>query len=196
MSNAKQTAATTSQDDEWESTKGSGSSWNPKQDDEGIMYAPAERVYDATKQPNHAEKDILVGYYIDKRDGIGQYNSSVITVVEKSTGTKKDVWLDTVLAKELDKVPSMNILVKLEWLGTKLKKDKKEGQKGATFNAWDVKYNSKDVYQGGAPVPNVASEAQQSKSVPESTPAKPAPVKGAKMNVDEVSGEDTDDLPF
>lgn len=207
MSNENKNTAT-GQDD-WESGNGSGNTWNPKQNADKIPYAPADRVYDATKQPDHAEKDILIGHWIDKREGIGQYNSDVITVVSQKDGKKYDVWLDTVLGKELEKVPSMNILVRLEWLGTKLKDKMKEGQKGATFNAWDVKWKSSDTYkgQGAKPVTstNVASSEEKPADQPTAeskvseTPKTKAPAATTAKKTEKVEDVDTgdnDDLPF
>lgn len=177
------------QEDDFTSTKGSGNTWNPKANEENIPYAPENRVYDATKQPNHSEKDVLIGYWVDKKEGVGKHKSTVISVVEKSTGKKFDVWLDTVLDGEFNKVPAMNILVKIEWLGTGLKKNMKEGQKGATYNLWSVGYKEKDTYNGGATVavtPSVSNT--KSENPQQSTPA--------ATNISVSSTNDNDDLPF
>lgn len=182
MTEKKQQVET--QDDGFTSTKGSGNTWDPKQSEDKIPYAPENRVYDATVQPNHKEKDVLIGYWINKKDGVGKHGSSVVTIQDKE-GVKHDVWLDTVLTGEFEKIPSMNILVKIEWLGTGLKKNMKEGQKSATYNKWNVGYKVDDVLAGAVATPSVSAPATETE-----TDKGPQTTKQtAKMSAE-------DDLPF
>ncbi len=183
-------------DIEFTSTKGSGKSWNPKQNADKVPYAPAERSYDATVQPDHKTKDIFIGYLIDIRHGIGEHNSTVYTFVPKSDLTDKiDVWGDTVLNKEFEKVPGMNILCKIEWLGQGVKKDKKEGQKGAAFNKWFVGFNT-DFVLPGKTATKLAPKTEEIAEEKTETPA--VENKAAEKNVviPTTMVADNDDLPF
>lgn len=175
------------EDDGFTSTKGNGNTWDPKQNEDKIAYAPENRVYDATVQPDHKTKDVLIGYWIDKKDGVGKHGSSVITIEDKE-GVKHDVWLDTVLNSEFEKVPSMNILVRLEWLGTGLKKNMKEGQKGATYNKWAVGYKIDDVRPGAQATQKAVTNVAETKSEP--TP------ETSKQTMSTSNTNDNDDLPF
>lgn len=191
---SEKTQQVNSQEDDFTSTKGSGESWNPKANKDKVPYAPAERTFDATVQPDHKTKDILIGYFVDKREGVGQHLSTVHTFIvkdEQGQYTKKvDVWGDTVLNKEIEKVPAMNILVKLEWLGQGVKKGMKEGQKGAGFNKWDVGYKADNVLPGANADKNVASEVK----VSETPPVQES--KATEKSVVVNANDDTSDLPF
>lgn len=189
MSDQKNTVANVNEEDDFTSTKGSGNTWDPKQNEEKIPYAQENYPYDATAQANHKEKDVLIGYFVDRRDDIGKHKSSVITIQTKD-GEKKDVWLDTVLKQEIEKVPSMNILVRIEWTGTKLKDKMKAGQKGATYNTWNVGYKESDVLAGKEAVTNVAETA----SSPSDNATTPTPTDKV-MNTG-AAANDNDDLPF
>lgn len=111
------------------SEKGSGNVWNPKVNPDG---SPKAKATDA---------DILEGFYIARKDGVGQYSSSVITI-QDDNDVKHDVWLDTTLKGEIDKKKFGQWLC-LQWLGKKLKKSSESKPKPSLrdtdyFHNWEV----------------------------------------------------------
>jgi len=89
----------------FESTKGSGNVWNPTQDAEG--------------NPKFVgtEKDILDGYYIHKKEGVGQNNSNVYTL-ETEEGVKNEVWGTKLLNDEFEKI-RLGKYCRIQWHGKK-----------------------------------------------------------------------------
>lgn len=112
----------------FKSTKGSGNVWNPKKDSDGN-----ERV---EAKPS----DFLDGFYVDRRDGVGEFNSSVFTFRNKETDEETDVWGDTVLTSELDKI-RLGKYVRVQWHGKKFKKafqNAKTFTQTNSFHDWEV----------------------------------------------------------
>ena len=161
----------------FKSTKGSGVVWNPKVDASG------------NERTKATEDDILDGYYVNRKDGVGQHGSTVFSI-QKDDGETVDVWGDTVLTSEMSK-PEVRIgsYVRLQWHGRKLKKSfDKPGVKITdknSFHNWEV-FIDDEV----APLAsNVVSNA--------SVATGPANVqKGAVAGKSFAAKEESDDLPF
>src|ERR1044072_8354986 len=107
----------------FKSTKGSGNVWNPKKDADGN-----ERV-------KATDKDYLDGYYSGRKDNVGEHSSSVFTFTNKETGEETDVWGDTVLSSEMEKI-RLGKYVRIQWHGKKLKKAFAEGTKITDKNSF------------------------------------------------------------
>lgn len=150
-------------DDEFESVAGPKDVWNPTKDKEGDSRTEA------------TPDDYLIGYYIDKKEGVGQNDSTVFTVERKSDGKRLSVWGTRILVDEMDKV-RIGSLVKITWLGKKLTKAgalKPEKKRTSTdsYHAWEVGVSKNDTSRiGGAaqnvtPPPAKAKEATASNQV-------------------------------
>jgi hypothetical protein len=154
------------------STKGSGQSWNPKVNADGSPKMEA------------LETDYLDGYYASRRDGVGQYNSTVVTI-QKDNDERVDVFCDTVLGGEMDKV-RLGQYVRIQYKGKKLKKAALNKAPGALrdtdyFNDWEV-FVDTDV----APLGGAVGGTQH----------KPESNAGNPSNNIQVVSLDGDDLPF
>jgi hypothetical protein len=112
----------------FKSTKGSGNVWNPKKDAEG------------NERMTASENDYLDGYYSNRKDNVGEHSSSVFTFTQKETGEETDVWGDTVLTSEMEKI-RLGKYVRIQWHGRKLKKAFTAGTKLTdknSFHNWEV----------------------------------------------------------
>lgn len=114
-----------------------GTTWNPKKDEAG------NPRYVAT------EDDYIEGVYVDRKDNIGQYNSTVYNI-EKPDGSIIAVWGDTVLDKEMDKY-KFREFIKIKFEGRALKKDVKAGSAFTDKNSfWTWKVYVDESYTPGA----------------------------------------------
>jgi len=160
------------QNDEWESTKGSGNSWNPTKDEDGDPRTEA------------TPEDYLDGYYVDKKENVGQYNATVYTL-QKEDGEKVDVWGTTALNGEMDKV-RMGSFIRIKWLGKLPTKagaliPEKKRKSTDSFHSWEVLVNKKKEPIGGA------------KLATEKVPSNAGTGSGKSG---ESKKEEEDDLPF
>lgn len=118
------------------SVKGSGNTWNPKEDADG------KAKYDVEEND---PSNVLQGFYVDKKDGVGEHGSS-IAVIEDDNQVRWDVWLDTVLNDLFSRV-RLGSYVQLVFEGKKLKKasmgkNPNKLEKTDYFNKWDLKVAS------------------------------------------------------
>lgn len=122
------------ENDGWESTKGTGNTWNPTKDAEGDAKTEA------------AEDDYLDGYYVSKKEGQGQHNANVYGI-QKKDGETVNVWGTTALNNEMDK-RSIGQFIRIKWLGkipTKSGALKPANKRSSTdmFHSWEVFVNNK-----------------------------------------------------
>lgn len=156
---------------EWKSKSQLGEVWNPKQDANGAPKFVAE------------VDDYIDGVYMDRKDGIGQYNSTVYNI--KGEGGKMyAVWGDTVLNGEMNKY-KFGTFLRIKFAGRKRKKDVKETvaitDKNSFWN-WEVMY---DASQSGGEVSAAdVNDAISAPSLAPNTTSAMAPPAG------------DDDLPF
>lgn len=139
---------------EWKKAGEAPSTWDPSKDENGALLL--EPI---------AGKSTLEGILVERKDNIGQYNSSVV-VIETEEGIKKSVWLDKVLAERFENI-KIGEEVKIEFKGRKKLKAAEKKHPSALDKKTDY-YKIWDVYsrepEGG--VRNEpAQQAQVSNSV-------------------------------
>lgn len=163
------------------STKGSGVTWNPKVDGSGNEKLKA------------TEEDVLDGYYVNRKEGIGPHLSTVFSI-QKDDGETVDVWGDTVLTSEMSK-PEVRLgaYVRLQWHGKRLKKPfDKPGVKITdknSFHNWEVFIDNDVPLLNGGTGSNVKPETNYATSGPSNV--KPGSVAGQSF-----AAKQEDDLPF
>lgn len=154
----------------WKSKSQLGTVWNPKVDANG---APR---FEAT------EEDFIEGTYVDRKDNVGQYNSTVYNI-QSDDGEIQAVWGDTVLNGEMNKY-KFGMYLKIKFAGRKRKKDVKDSvpmnDKNSFWN-WEVFYDDST----GEPVS--ANDVNDAISTPSLTPG--------NNSLGDSNGS-TDDLPF
>lgn len=115
-----------------------GEVWDPKKNPDGTPRFVAE------------ESDYLDGLYMDRKTGIGQYNSTVHNI-QDDNGKLWAIWGDTVLNKEMEKY-KFGTYMRIKFEGRKGKKDNKPGvvlNDKNSFWHWNVMY---DENQSGGEV--------------------------------------------
>lgn len=75
----------------------------------------------------------IEGVIVDKKEHVGQFDSSIYTIEEKGVG-KKSVWAKGLLDSQLKPLP-IGTLVKITWTGLVKTKN------GRNANAFDVEYD-------------------------------------------------------
>lgn len=169
------------------STRGSGNTWDP--------------TVDAEKNPKEEAlpTDFLEGYYVGRKDGVGEYGATVITI-ETEEGERFDHFLRTSVKEEIAKV-RYGTFIKIQWHGMKLKKaakDKSPKQLKSTdyfhdfevFVDWDGPLHPQFANGGGTGV-----AAQGTTNSTPATVGKAAPATNTPEP--EFTGEaPEDDLPF
>lgn len=163
-------------DDEFESVKGPSNVWNPTKDEEGDPRTEA------------TDSDFITGYYVDRKDGVGEHDSTII-VLEKKDGEKVSVWATKMLKDEIEKV-RLGQFIKIQWLGKKLTKAgslKPEKKRTSTdsYHAWDV------LVSKNTPPKGMEAEAHLAKT---STPA--ATGQATQNQIVAPKVDDDSDLPF
>lgn len=161
-------------DDEFESTSGPTDVWNPTKDENGD---PREEA---------TEEDVLIGYYMDVKHGVGEHNNTVFTIERKSDGKRLSVWGTKVLVDEMEKV-RIGSLVRIKWLGKELtkagaQKTPKQRKSTDSFHKWEVGVSTKDTSRIGGAAQNVT------------TP--PAKAKEATASNQVAPPQEEEDLPF
>ena len=164
----------------FESTKGPGDLWNPTKDAEG--------------DPRQVTKDdYLDGYYVDRKDGIGEHNSIIYTI-QKADGSRVGVWGTKVLNDEMEK-QRRGSFIRIQWLGKKLTKagaikPEKKRQSTDSFHDWEVFVDNSvkalDVH---------VSEGEKAFS-PADKPAKLSTSQNGATSSERPTVEAEDDLPF
>lgn len=162
----------------WKSTKGSGLTWNPKKDADG------------NERDTATADDFIDGYYVNKKENIGEHNSNVYTI-QKEDESEIDVWGDTVVNSEMSKL-RIGQFIRLQWLGRKLKK---------SFDRPGVKINNKNSFHNWEVFVDDEVEPLSINSAHLATPSalttNPFVQKGATAGkVFQAKEEETDDLPF
>ncbi len=156
----------------WKSKSQLGEVWDPKKN------------ADNTARFIASKDDYIDGVYMDRKEGIGQYNSTVHNVQDDS-GKLIAIWGDTVLNKEMEKY-KFGTYMRIKFEGRKAKKDTKEGVALTDKNSfwhWNVMY---DENQSGGEVsaadvndsisaPAMAPEANPFQAVPSEMDKGPLP---------------------
>lgn len=122
----------------WGSKSQLGEVWDPKKNADGTVKSTA------------LDSDYLDGIYMDRKEGIGQYNSTVHNI-QDDNGKLWAVWGDTVLNKEMEKY-KFGTYMRIKFEGRKYKKDAKAGSPYSNTNSfwhWNVMY---DENQSGGEV--------------------------------------------
>jgi hypothetical protein len=170
----------------FKSTKGSGNVWNPKKDTEG------------NERTTATDKDYLDGYYSGRKDNVGEHGSSVFTFTDKETGEDTDVWGDTVLTSEMDKI-RLGKYVRIQWHGKKLKKsfaNAKTMTATNSFHNWEVFVDDEvapmSVSQSAPPAQNSNAGAQSNGATGNGAGVQ----KGATAGQTFTAASEEDDLPF
>lgn len=171
------------ENEEWESTKGSGDVWNPTVDENGDSRPVG---YEGTVD------DVLDGYYKDIKHNVGP-NSSEMYVIEQKDGTILNVWGSKALNDEMAKI-RIGQFIRLKYLGKQLTKGgalKPANKRGSTdsFHNWEI-FQSKTV-----PAKNYGT-ANSTNTATASPAADAKSNGGAGIVKQNNAATQEDDLPF
>jgi len=163
-------------DDDFESVKGPANVWNPTKDEEGDPRTEA------------TPEDFITGFYIDKKEGVGEHNSIAYTIETKS-GERLSIWGTKMLNDEMDKV-RYGQFIKIQWKGKLLTKAgalKPEKKRTTTdsYHAWEVFISKNTPAKTGTSDTRPTTQPASNAAAPATTPAV-APGKVAEE----------DELPF
>lgn len=169
------------QNNEWESKKDLGDFWNPTKTAEG------------TPRYKGDKNDILDGYYVDKRENVGDNNANVYTLQSKE-GIKKQMWGTKSLNDQMADI-RFGQYIRIQWHGKELTQ---EGEK--KFKSVETCTNTKMAFHN--------YEVFVNKNIPMLAVNKPAndgfesvaknekPVAQGSTAGQNFSAKEEDDLPF
>lgn len=100
----------------FKSKKGSGDVWNPKIMPDGETKLEAD------------DNDFIDGTYVEKKENVGEYKSTVYVLEKEETGDEVSVWGNAVLNDQFKNIP-VGSFIRIKYLGGKLKKRVPVGEK-------------------------------------------------------------------
>jgi hypothetical protein len=172
-----------SKENEWESTKGEGTTWSPMKEENGDPRTEA------------TADDILDGYYVDVKHNVGQNSQTLYSIKNKETGEISKVWGTKALVDEMEKV-RLGTYIRIQWLGKKLTKagalvPAKQRTSLHSFHAWEV-FQNKNV--PALDLSHIGS--QGSPQAMSSGPANESKSSGGTGIKKATVIDDSSDLPF
>ena len=168
---------------EWESKKNDGDTWNPTKNADG------------TPRFKASKEDVLDGYYVSKKTGIGENNATVY-VIQKKDGTKLQVWGTKSLNDQMESI-RIGKYIRIQWHGKELTQEGAKKFKSVetcsnskmAFHNYEVFVNNSIPMLSVDSAPETDGFVSQSSAPSQQSESRPAGIK--KQVID-----DSDDMPF